>query len=67
VLSVGLVDVESARSLHRIHRDFEDDLLLATAQRAEVSYLVTSDVKLAAKSPVPTMNAADLLTLLSGS
>lgn len=67
VLSVGLVDVELARSLHRIHRDFEDDLLLATAQRAEVSCLVTSDVKLAAKSPVPTFNAADLLTLLAAS
>ncbi|MGI6217443.1 MAG: type II toxin-antitoxin system VapC family toxin [Coriobacteriales bacterium] len=64
ILSVDSHDVELASNLHELHVDFEDDLLLAVAMRSEVAYLVTGDEHLAAKSTVPTMNAADLVKLL---
>lgn len=66
VVSQGLIDVSMAKSLHKLHRDFEDDLLLAAAMRCEVSYLVTNDKRLAAKSPVPALSAADTLLVLRG-
>ncbi len=66
VVSQGMVDVSMARSLRKIHRDFEDDLILAVALRCEASYFVTNDQRLAAKSPVPALSAADTLLMLRG-
>ena len=66
VASAGTVDAAMSRSLHRVHRDFEDDLLLAVAMRCEVAYLVTSDKRLASNAPLPTLNARQTLSLLRG-
>ncbi len=65
VASVGMADVAMSRSIHRSQRDFEDDLIIAVAMRCEVAYLVTGDRRLAAKSPVPTLNSAQIVQLLS--
>ncbi len=67
VASMGLVDVAMSRTIHRVHRDFEDDLIVAVATRCQVTYLVTGDRRLAADSPVPTLNVAQVLKLLSSS
>ena len=66
VASTGLTDVRMARTIHQIHRDFEDDLVVAVAMRCGVDYLITGDRRLAARSPVPTLDAALALTMLSG-
>lgn len=65
VISMGSVDVQMSRSIHKLHRDFEDDLIVAAAMRCGVDYLVTSDKRLAANAPVPTLNAAQALAMLS--
>ena len=66
VASMGLVDVAMSRTIHRVHRDFEDDLIVAVATRCQVTYLVTGNRRLAANSPVPTLNARQAFEMLSG-
>ena len=65
VVSMGSVDMQMSRSIHKLHRDFEDDLIVAVAMRCGADYLVTSDKRLAANAPVPTLNAAQTLAMLS--
>ena len=65
VASMGQVDVAMSRSVHKLHRDFEDDLIVAVAMRCGATYLVTGDRRLAANSPVPTLDAAQTLAMLS--
>lgn len=57
-------DLWLAERNHAIHRDLEDDLVIAAAQRAEASYLVTSDERLIAASPVATLAPDRMLALL---
>ena len=47
-----------------LHRDLEDDLVIAVAQRVKADYLVTADRQLIAKSPVATLSPEDMLTVL---
>lgn len=61
---VDLSDLWEARCFYELHHDFEDDLVLAAARRANVDFLVTSDKKLLTKAIVPTLSPADMLTLL---
>lgn len=52
-------------SKHRaIHRDFEDNLIIAAAMRAGVDYIVTCDEKLIMHAPVAAMMPGDLAALL---
>ena len=57
-------DVWFAEKCHRIHPDFEDDLMLAAAKRCEADLLVTNDKALLAHAVVPAMSSSDALTLL---
>ena len=57
-------DVWNARHLRGIHGDFEDDIVLAAAQRAEVDYLVTSDQRLIQKATVAALTPQDMLAVL---
>lgn len=61
---VDLSDLWEARCFYELHHDFEDDLVLAAARRANADFLVTSDKKLLTKAIVPTLSPADMLTLL---
>ena len=63
-IPADLSDFWTARCFHELHRDLEDDLLLAAAQRAQADYLVTSDKRLLSKTLVPTLSPTDMLTLL---
>ena len=65
VVGMGMVDTQMARSIHRVHRDFEGDLIVAVAMHCGVDYLVTSDKRLAANSPVPTLDASQVLVMLA--
>ena len=64
VVPVGHAEVLQAFTLRSAHDDFEDDLLLGTAYRADVDYVVTGDAALARRSPVPCVNASRAVELI---
>ncbi len=61
---VGHAEVLQALTLRPAHDDFEDDLLLGAAYRADVDYVVTGDAALARRSPVPCVNASRAVELI---
>ncbi|MEG2477810.1 MAG: hypothetical protein RSA81_06380, partial [Gordonibacter sp.] len=64
VVPVGQSDILQATTYRDLHDDFEDDLVLAAAQRVEATYLVTFDGRLCRRAPVACLDPASLLTLL---
>ena len=58
------VDMWLARKYKKLNRDFEDDVILAAAERAKVDYLVTSDQQLLKKATVAALSPEDMLALL---
>lgn len=65
-MAVGLdmADVWVATKQRHLHRDYEDNLIVAAAMRAKVDVLVTNDKKLLRHSMVLAMTPDDLCTLL---
>lgn len=57
-------DVWLARKYRSLHDDLEDNLILAAAQRAHVSMLVTSDETLLRKATVAAFTPKDAATYL---
>lgn len=64
VASMGPADVWLAEKYQELHPDFEDDLVIAVAQRIKADYLVTNDRQLIAKAPVAALTPADALAVL---
>ena len=62
----GQSDVRLARKTRRLHADYEDNLILAAAQRAGADLLVTSDEQLLRHAPVAALDLSDALTYLEG-
>lgn len=58
-------DVWLAEKYKSIHRDVEDNLVIAAAQRAKADVLVTSDLDLICHAPVAAMTPQDVLKLLN--
>ncbi len=56
--------LSAAMKLKGLHDDFEDDIVFAAAQMANVDFLVTNDASMVAKSMVPTLTARDMLKYL---
>ncbi|WP_417118893.1 type II toxin-antitoxin system VapC family toxin [Olsenella phocaeensis] len=65
-MPVGLdaSDCWYADKLQVVHPDFEDDLIMAAAQRIHASYLVTEDKALIQNAVVPCASPDRLLSLL---
>lgn len=57
-------DFTIARYFHEVHRDLEDDFILAAVERSGADYLVTGDKQLRNHAPVAALAPDDLLTLL---
>lgn len=57
-------DIWLATKLRALTPDFEDNMVLAAAERAEVDYLVTSDFRLIQKANVAAKTPEDMLALL---
>lgn len=57
-------DVWLARKYRALHDDFEDNLILAAARRANVSMLVSADDVLLRKAMVPAFKPEDALAYL---
>ncbi|PWL79909.1 MAG: hypothetical protein DBY20_01410 [Coriobacteriia bacterium] len=53
-----------ARKLKHTNLDFEDCLVLAACQLANVRYLVTNDNKLKDKAPLAALSPSDMLSYL---
>ena len=64
IVPMGHPEVLQAFTLKSVHDDLEDDLLLGSAYRADVDYVVTYDAQLARRSPVPCVDVAGALELL---
>lgn len=64
VVPVGYDEVLQAFTLRGVHDDFEDDLVLGAAMRAQVDYVVTHDAALAKHAPVPCLDAKEVLGLI---
>ena len=65
---VGMDVSDLRHAIHdkKIHRDFEDNLIMAAARRARADYLVTNDKLLLRHSDVPALSAEDTLSLMQG-
>ena len=63
VVPVGHPEVLQAFTLKSVHDDLEDDLLLGSAYRADVDYVVTYDTKLARRSPVACVTVREALEI----
>ena len=63
-VGADLTDVWLARHLRDLHPDFEDDMVLAAAERAKVDYLITSDRALIHKATVAALTPEDALVML---
>lgn len=57
-------DLWTACNLRSIHNDLEDNLIVAAAQRANATYLITNDETLIKHAPVATLTPGDALALL---
>lgn len=57
-------DVWHACKTRSIHSDYEDNLILAAAQRAHADFLVTGDLRLLQHSLVAALNVEDMLAYL---
>lgn len=63
-IPIDLPDVWMASKQRVIHSDFEDDLLIAAAKRAQVDYLVTNDERLLRHCPVASLDVVDMCAQL---
>lgn len=63
VLDQGFQAHLGAMALRDQHEDYEDDLLLATAQDAKVSYLITKDQKLLSNGVVKALTPRQYVAL----
>lgn len=53
-----------ATKMKDVHPDFEDDVILASAQTADIDFLVTNDKGLLAKAIVPALSCEDMVAYL---
>lgn len=63
IVPTGHPEVLQAFTLKSLHDDLEDDLLLGSAYRADVDYVVTYGEQLARRSPVSCVSVAEALGL----
>ena len=57
-------DVWMARNQRCLHEDYEDNLVVAAAQRAHADCLVTNDQNLLKHSPIAALSCTDALAYL---
>lgn len=63
-ISIGQTDVWYAAKMRNIHNDFEDNLVLAAAERANATYLVTNDEQLIKHASIAALTPRDALAYL---
>ena len=64
VVSVGWDEVLEACALRRVHDDFEDDLVLAAAMKADADCIVTNDARFERHIPQVSLNVEQALELV---
>ena len=63
-VSIGQADVWYAAKMRPVHGDFEDNLVLAAADQAKATFLVTNDQQLITHAPVAALTPGDALKAL---
>ena len=63
VLNLGFAEHLEASALRSKNPDYEDNLLLATAQNAKVDYIITKDKGLLANDVVPAITPAEYVEM----
>lgn len=63
-VGVDETDIWTACKYKRLSKDFEDNLVIAAALRAEADHIVTLDQKLLKKAPISALVPDDIQTLL---
>ena len=63
-VSIGQTDVWYAAKMRSVHNDFEDNLVLAAAEKANATYLVTNDEQLIKHAPIAALTPHDALVYL---
>ena len=61
IISVGLVDCRMARTLMKVHNDYEDNLITAAAIRTEATGIITRDEKFAKTCQVKCFSPAQAI------
>lgn len=64
VVTADASDVWLARTHRQVHADFEDNLVVAAAQRAKADFLITNDEQLLKHAPVAALSVADAIKVL---
>lgn len=65
VLPVGRAETLQAFTYKPVHRDFEDNLVVAAARSANADFVVTNDQSLLRHAPIACLSSADMLAFLS--
>ena len=63
-VDIGHADVWFAAKLRTVHNDFEDNLILAAAEKAKPTFLVTNDEQLIKHATVAALTPTDALAAL---
>lgn len=64
VTETGWGECLRAITLRNFHDDFEDNLLIASAERAHIDYVVTRDRQLIERAPLACLSPEDMLRLV---
>lgn len=64
VVASDAADMWLAKKYRGLHRDFEDNLVLAAAERTHADLVVTNDEELLKHAPVAAITPQDLVALL---
>ena len=64
VVAADAHDMIEATVMRSDHEDYEDNLIIAAAQRAQVSHIVSSDKALQKHSPIPCIGIREALEIM---
>ena len=64
IMSETLIDCRMARSMMKVHKDFEDNLITAVAMRAEAKGIVTRDEKFSKECQVKCYTPAQAIQFI---
>lgn len=64
-VACDIADVWLAQKYSSLHSDYEDNLIIAAAQRAKADYLVTNDEKLLRHCPVACADIHDAISFIA--
>ena len=65
IVPTGYPEVLQAFTYKELHSDFEDDLVVSSAQIAGMDYVVSNDAMLQRHAPIACLSSSDMVVLLN--